>query len=226
MKHSSILLSLLAVFVCASAHAQCPSDQTPKVDVRADITLSETVAVREADWQVLLQARLAEAQQLGLIAERQRAARAYAQRYVREPVAVSRPRAQQESEHSQTLLDLVQLTGTQGPQDQQSALMGALQHLQRGFVLVDATDPAQVAWLAAFKRLMPTSQRAFWRVVVLAGDVHVLSKHLGERVWADQGARLTRRFAVRALPSLVRIAAREGTITAQVRTVVVKDEEP
>ena len=190
-----------------------------------DITVSATTAVAEPDWLEVLEARVQEADRLGLFARETQAARSRMARHARRPVQLPLARSTKASTHSVELLS----------QDQWIALtdvqVQALQHLHRAYLFVDGADAAQLKWLTS---AWPAIRRERMggeplRVVAVGGDLTEVTRASGGRVWADQGARLTRAFALTAVPALavVRPVLQDGQpagVSAVVDTFAAADD--
>ena len=89
----------------------------------------------------------------------------------------------------------------------------------RGYVFFDADDEKQLA----FVRDLPEIGTSI-RPVATAGNVSQASRRLGIRLYADQGGTLTRRFALKSVPSVVIVTFDGREVTAVIDEVALNDD--
>ena len=188
--------ALLLVFVLA---LQCIGSSPLKAAVLADETIAPVTPVIETDLSALLQGRVAEASRIGLFAREQARTRESMRRHLRRPASSGQngalTGALRDASYDVTLIPREQLA------NMTPTARRAVQSLVRTYLLLDADDAAQVAWVSNQLRHVDGTVTA--RVVVLAGDIDRLQRTLGIRVYADQSGTLRNRFAVTALPARV-----------------------
>lgn len=179
----------------------------PVETVVLDVTVSTTTLVAEPDWLDVLEARVREADRLGLFARETQSARIRMAQHAEHPVRLPLPRASKASTHSVMLLQENQWLEMTDVQRQ------ALEKLQRAYLFVDAADAVQLAWLKTeWPRLRQARTGSIpVRVVAVGGSLVDLTRAAGARVWADQGGRLTRTFALNAVPALAVIESRKNS---------------
>ena len=88
--------------------------------------------------------------------------------------------------------------------------MGELNAFSRNYLFVDASRPTEVAFAELLeKRWSETSENPLnLRVVLTGGSVRAMSGVMTSRVFADQGAVMTRRLGLKTSPALVRLTAK------------------
>lgn len=183
--------------------------------VLIDETVANTAPVLEPDWELLLRQRVEEASRLGLMREAQTKTQMTLMRYARRPVQLALPRAQAPRTRRLVVMparDMARLT-----EPVQEVLAG----FERRYVFIDADDALQLH----FARNLAKKDAAL-RIVAVAGDIQNAARKTSLRIYADQGARLTRRFAVEALPSVLTLQEDAGGIAAVIEEMpLARDEE-
>ena len=197
MKRAVVLTGLLTgISVMAfAAPAACPTcADTEKPERGVDIVVANTAPVAEPDWEVLLQSRVREADRLGLLRKAQRETADNMKRHAETPVDLS-VRAMAEP------------------------VKAVFAGFVRGYVFFDADDEKQLA----FVRFLPEIGTSL-RPVATAGNVSRASRRLGIRLYADQGGTLTRRFALKSVPSVVIVTFDGREVAAVIDEVALNDD--
>jgi len=169
--------------------------------VLLDETISATSPVLEPDWKQVLLSRVREAGRLGLFEQKRR-----------ETLLGIQGRAERaEGERLPLALEPKTRTLTLVSGDQESSLhpaaRDAVKSLRRTYILIDSTNSRQC--LCARQIL---SEAAPARVIVLNGPLGSAPHLEGVRLYADQNDVFRRRFAIAALPSLIRIEGAAATV--------------
>lgn len=200
--------------VWASQETLCPqcAGRLRVSEAGADLVVANTAPVTEPDWEELLKRRVREAQQLGLFREAERKRLQELRTHAQHPVDLELPRAQVDREFTLELVPEENLRRLAEP------VQEVLTTLVREYVFFDAGDAASLAFVRQL-----TQKNANLRPVATAGDVVQASKAIGVYVFADQGAVLTKRLKLKAVPSLVRVAFEKGRIQARVTEVVLPE---
>ena len=165
--------ALLLVFVLA---LQCIGSSPLKAAVLADETIAPVTPVIETDLSALLQGRVAEASRIGLFAREQARTREKSmRRHLRRPASSGQngalTGALRDASYDVTLIPREQLA------NMTPTARRAVQSLVRTYLLLDADDAAQVAWVSNQLRHVDGTVTA--RVVVLAGDIVAVAAHTG-----------------------------------------------
>ena len=176
---------------------------TSKTEVR--ILLKETVGpvvpVTELDLASLLQRRVLEAQKLGMIRASMDKTRKALRNHAREPVNLNLPYAKESKTWRFTLMrdkDLEKVSPD---------VLEALQAQKRSYAFIDADNTKHRKWAMG---LTSNAKDVPVRLVSVKGDRIAFEKETGVSLFSDQGGVLTRRFAVKEIPALVRLTHREG----------------
>ncbi len=176
---------------------------TSKAEVR--ILLKETVGpvvpVTELDLASLLQKRVLEAQKLGMIRASMDKTRKALRNHAREPVSLNLPYAKESKTWRFTLMREKDL------EKASPEVLAVLQSQKRSYAFFDADNAKHRQWamtLASSAKDIPL------RLVSVKGDRIAFEKETGVPLFSDQGGVLTRRFAVKEIPALVRLTHREG----------------
>lgn len=179
-----------------------------------DETVANTAPVFEPDWELLLRKRVEEASRLGLMREAQTKTQLTLMRHARRPVQLELPRAQASRTRRLVVMparDMARLT-----EPVQEVLAG----FERRYVFIDADDRLHLA----FARSLAKKDAAL-RIVAVAGDIQNAARKTSLRIYADQGARLTRRFAIEAVPSVLTLKEDEGGIAAVIEEIALTRED-
>ncbi len=176
---------------------------TTKTEVR--ILLKETVGpvvpVTELDLASLLQRRVLEAQKLGMIRASMDKTRKALRNYAREPVNLNLPYAKESKTWRFPLMREKDL------EKASPDVLHVLQTQKRSYAFIDADNAKHRKWAM----VLTTSEKDVpLRLVSVKGDRIAFEKDTGVPLFSDQGGVLVRRFAVKEIPSLVRLTNREG----------------
>lgn len=216
MKRAVVLTGLLTGIsvVAFAAPAACPTcADTEKTECGVDIVVANTAPVAEPDWEVLLQSRVREADRLGLLRKAQRETADNMKRHAETPVDLKLPRAKATESRRLVLLDEASVRAMAEP------VKAVFAGFVRGYVFFDADDAKQLA----FVRDLPEIGTSI-RPVATAGNVSQASRRLGIRLYADQGGTLTRRFALKSVPSVVIVTFDGREVAAVIDEVALADD--
>lgn len=207
------LLTGISVMAFAAPGA-CPTcADTEKTECGVDIVVANTAPVAEPDWEVLLQSRVREADRLGLLRKAQRETADNMKRHAETPVDLKLPRAKATESRRLVLLDEASVRAMAEP------VKAVFAGFVRGYVFFDADDEKQLA----FVRFLPEIGTSI-RPVATAGNVSQASRRLGIRLYADQGGTLTRRFALKSVPSVVIVRFDGREVAAVIDEVALNDD--
>ena len=216
MKRAVVLTGLLTGIsvVAFAAPAACPTcADTEKSERGVDIVVANTAPVAEPDWEVLLQSRVREADRLGLLRKAQRETADNMKRHAETPVDLKLPRAKATESRRLVLLDEASVRAMAEP------VKAVFAGFVRGYVFFDADDEKQLA----FVRDLPEIGTSI-RPVATAGNVSQASRRLEIRLYADQGGTLTRRFALKSVPSVVILTFDGREVAAVIDEVALNDD--
>lgn len=216
MKRAVVLTGLLTGIsvVAFVASAACPTcADTEKTKCSVDIVVANTAPVAEPDWEVLLQSRVREADRLGLLRKAQRETADNMKCHAETPVDLKLPRAKATESRRLVLLDEASVRAMAEP------VRAVFAGFMRGYVFFDADDEKQLA----FVRDLPEIGTSL-RPVATAGNVSRTSRRLGIRLYADQGGTLTRRFALKSVPSVVIVTFDGREVAAVIDEVALNDD--
>ena len=215
--------SILQTFLCTTAllttsgvwaeELRCASCRV-KTEAAIDEFISQTAPVIEPDWEELLRVRVAEAQRLGLFARAQTRTRRMLERHARTPVSIAMPTAESAALRRIVILD-AEAVGRMS-----QAVRDVLSGFSRGYVFFDADHAGQRAFVRTLIDKDP-----FIKAVAIAGDVSEASCKTGMRIYADQGGVLTRRFDLKAVPSVVRLVFDGRTASALIEETPIEANE-
>ena len=134
-------------------------------------------------------------------------------RHAETPVDLKLPRAKATESRRLVLLDEASVRAMAEP------VKAVFAGFVRGYVFFDADDEKQLA----FVRFLPEIGTSL-RPVATAGNVSRTSRRLGIRLYADQGGTLTRRFALKSVPSVVIVTFDGREVAAVIDEVALADD--
>lgn len=205
----------LSVFLLGSAQAtECPSclPSLEKLD-GVDLRVANTAPIIEPDWELLLKTRVAEADRLGLLKREQRKTAETMKRHAQTPVDLKLPKALVGTKRRMVILDADAVRSMATP------VKDVLSGFTRGYVFFNADDPVQ----RKFVMKLP-SVGSGMRPVATAGNVSEASRAMSLRLYADQGGVLMRRFALKAVPTVVVLTFDGRELAAEIEEAALEDE--
>lgn len=205
----------VSVFLLGSAQAtECPSclPSLEKLD-GVDLRVANTAPIIEPDWELLLKTRVAEADRLGLLKREQRKTAETMKRHAQTPVDLKLPKARVGTKRRMVILDADAVRSMATP------VKDVLSGFTRGYVFFNADDPVQ----RKFVMKLP-SVGSGMRPVATAGNVSEASRAMSLRLYADQGGVLMRRFALKAVPTVVVLTFDGRELAAEIEEVALEDE--
>lgn len=205
----------LSVFLLGSAQAtECPSclPSLEKLD-GVDLRVANTAPIIEPDWELLLKTRVAEADRLGLLKREQRKTAETMKRHAQTPVDLKLPKARVGTKRRMVILDADAVRSMATP------VKDVLSGFTRGYVFFNADDPVQ----RKFVMKLP-SVGSGMRPVATAGNVSEASRAMSLRLYADQGGVLMRRFALKAVPTVVVLTFDGRELAAEIEEAALEDE--
>ncbi len=164
-------------------------------------TVGPVVPVTELDLASLLQRRVLEAKNLGLIEAEMNKTREAMRNHAREPVSLNLPYAKESKTWRFTLMrdkDLEKVS---------PEVHHVLQSQKRSYAFIDADNAKHRKWALGIASKEKDSPL---RLVSVKGDRIAFEKETGHPLFSDQGGVLVRRFSVKEIPALVRLTHREG----------------
>ena len=170
--------------------------------VLLDETISAMSPVVEPDWKRVLLSRVREAGRLGLFEQKRRETLEGIRSRAGQAAGERLPQAV--SQNTRTLT----LVADDAARRLHPGARDALASLKRSYILIDSSDARQC--LCARQLL---SEAAPARVIVLNGPLRDVPHLEGVRLYADQNDVFRRRFAIAALPSLIRIEGQQARVT-------------
>lgn len=168
-------------------------------------SVGPAVVATEMDLSDLLMQRVREAARLGLFSREINKTRTKIKEIAREPVSLSLPPAIKEKTHR------VPMMSEENLKELSPELRDHLLRESRCYVFFDASRESEASWAAALAR---QDKSVPVRLIATRGDRIAFEKSYGLPLFADQGGVYVRRFAIRALPSVVTLTAREAQVTA------------
>ena len=186
----------VTVFLLGSAQAtECPlcAPSHEKQD-GVDLRVANTAPIIEPDWELLLKARVAEAD-------------------AQTPVDLKLPKARVGTKRRMVILDADAVRSMATP------VKDVLSGFTRGYVFFNADDPVQ----RKFVMKLPSIGSAM-RPVATAGNVSEASRAMNLRLYADQGGVLMRRFALKAVPTVVVLTFDGRELAAEIEEAALEDE--
>ena len=205
----------LSVFLLGSAQAtECPSclPSLEKLD-GVDLRVANTAPIIEPDWELLLKTRVAEADRLGLLKREQRKTAETMKRHAQTPVDLKLPKARVGTKRRMVILDADAVRSMATP------VKDVLSGFTRGYVFFNADDPVQ----RKFVMKLPSIGSGM-RPVATAGNVSEASRAMSLRLYADQGGVLMRRFALKAVPTVVVLTFDGRELAAEIEEAALEDE--
>lgn len=205
----------VSVFLLGSAQAtECPlcAPSHEKQD-GVDLRVANTAPIIEPDWELLLKARVAEADRLGLLRSEQRKTAETMKRHAQTPVDLKLPKARVGTKRRMVILDADAVRSMATP------VKDVLSGFTRGYVFFNADDPVQ----REFVMKLP-SVGSGMRPVATAGNVSEASRAMNLRLYADQGGVLMRRFALKAVPTVVVLTFDGRELAAEIEEAALEDE--
>lgn len=205
----------LSVFLLGSAQAtECPlcAPSHEKQD-GVDLRVANTAPIIEPDWELLLKARVAEADRLGLLRSEQRKTAETMKRHAQTPVDLKLPKARVGTKRRMVILDADAVRSMATP------VKDVLSGFTRGYVFFNADDPVQ----RKFVMKLPSIGSGM-RPVATAGNVSEASRAMNLRLYADQGGVLMRRFALKAVPTVVVLTFDGRELAAEIEEAALEDE--
>lgn len=205
----------VTVFLLGSAQAtECPlcAPSHEKQD-GVDLRVANTAPIIEPDWELLLKARVAEADRLGLLRSEQRKIAETMKRHAQTPVDLKLPKARVGTKRRMVILDADAVRSMATP------VKDVLSGFTRGYVFFNADDPVQ----RKFVMKLP-SVGSGMRPVATAGNVSEASRAMNLRLYADQGGVLMRRFALKAVPTVVVLTFDGRELAAEIEEAALEDE--
>lgn len=205
----------VSVFLLGSAQAtECPlcAPSHEKQD-GVDLRVANTAPIIEPDWELLLKTRVAEADRLGLLKREQRKTAETMKRHAQTPVDLKLPKARVGTKRRMVILDADAVRSMATP------VKDVLSGFTRGYVFFNADDPVQ----RKFVMKLP-SVGSGMRPVATAGNVSEASRAMNLRLYADQGGVLMRRFALKAVPTVVVLTFDGRELAAEIEEAALEDE--
>lgn len=203
------------VFLLGSAQAtECPlcAPSHEKQD-GVDLRVANTAPIIEPDWELLLKTRVAEADRLGLLKREQRKTAETMKRHAQTPVDLKLPKARVSTKRRMVILDADAVRSMATP------VKDVLSGFTRGYVFFNADDPVQRKFVMKL-----ASVGSAMRPVATAGNVSEASRAMSLRLYADQGGVLMRRFALKAVPTVVVLTFDGRELAAEIEEAALEDE--
>lgn len=203
-----------AVLLGSAQATECPSclPAHQKQD-RVDLRVANTAPIIEPDWELLLKNRVSEADRSGLLRSAQRKTAESMKRHAQTPVDLKLPKARVGTKRRMVILDAETVRSMATP------VKDVLSGFTRGYVFFNADDPVQ----RKFVMRLPSIGSAV-RPVATAGNVADASRAMNLRLYADQGGVLMRRFALKAVPTVVVLTFDGKELAAEIEEAALKDE--
>lgn len=167
-------------------------------------TIGPTYAISERNLLDVIQERLREHRESGLLKKHRKELAERAKRYTSRPQGLPLPRAQtyRTSTVSLEFITTEDITDGRGhvlyPVGTQVNPL-VFQSLMKTLCFADGDDPDQVAWLAQH---CPDPLKH--KLILVRGEYPKVAKQLDRRLYFDQGGYLVGRFGIRAVPATVR----------------------
>lgn len=205
----------VTVFLLGSVQATECSSCAPSLEKQdgVDLRVANTAPIIEPDWELLLKTRVAEADRLGLLRSAQRKTAETMKRHAQTPVDLKLPKARVGTKRRMVILDADAVRSMATP------VKDVLSGFTRGYVFFNADDPVQ----RKFVMKLP-SVGSGMRPVATAGNVSEASRAMSLRLYADQGGVLMRRFALKAVPTVVVLSFDGRELAAEIEEAALEDE--